>query len=466
MDKVKIGFVPLHRYPFDEEWGIKLKDRFIQEISKLQFVKIIHPTESLTKGGLVWNDDDAEKVIELFRREKVEGVLIGTMTFGDELAGARVAEEFKDYPIAVFGTKEPETLPGGFRRSDSFCGTLSLTSALYRRGIPFIFLGLFFPEEEEFKKKLENFVRVVAIVDNFYNAKIGLIGPRPERFETVTFNEALLAKRFKQRVIHKSLFGVIEEARLLKDDDPEVIKVFEDMKSTAETLRTPREALLKMAKLEVILRRIVNESNLSGMGVRCWTEIQKHYGISPCYVMGRLTQSGVMCSCEVDIYGALTMLIQYHASLGTTPPHFIDWTIQHPRDPNVFLAWHCGNAPPGLACIGCQPTILYHSIMYKDVGEERAYGTAEFRLKPGTVTICRLVEYDGEFKMLITKGEALPEDTGFRGSWTWVKVENLDKLYRTLVEEGFVHHASMIHGDYVEPIKDACKILRIRTIVV
>jgi len=104
--------------------------------------------------------------------------------------------------------------------------------------------------------------------------------------------------------------------------------------------------------------------------------------------------------------------------------------------------------------------------MYKDVGEESSYGTTEFRLKPGKVTISRLVEYDGELKMLITKGEALEEDNKFRGSWVWVKVENLDKLYRILVEEDFVHHASMIHGDYVQPIKDACKLLGIRTIMV
>ena len=53
-----------------------------------------------------------------------------------------------------------------------------------------------------------------------------------------------------------------------------------------------------------------------------------------------------------------------------------------------------------------------------------------------------------------------------RGSWSWVRVEDLDKLYRTLVEEGFTHHASMIHGDYVKPIADACKFLGIETVIV
>ena len=139
-------------------------------------------------------------------------------------------------------------------------------------------------------------------------------------------------------MVHESLFGVIEEARALKDDNPEVKNVLEDMRRMINVSQVLHEALLKMAKLEVVLRRLAKDRRLSGMGIRCWTEIQRYYGISPCFVMGRLTQSGIMSSCEVDIYGALMILVQYEASLETTPPHFIDWTIQHPKDPNIFLA--------------------------------------------------------------------------------------------------------------------------------
>lgn len=102
MNKVKIGFVSLQGYPFDEKWGAELKSGLFQEISKLQFIELIHPAETLTKNGLVWDDNDAEKVVELIREKKVEGILIGTMTFGDKLARARVTEEFKNYPVAVF----------------------------------------------------------------------------------------------------------------------------------------------------------------------------------------------------------------------------------------------------------------------------------------------------------------------------------------------------------------------------
>ena len=464
-NRIVIGFVPLHRYPFDEKWALELKKRFVDVIEKeFKNVELVYPSENDTKLGLVTDDSDAYRVVELFRNRGVDGIFIATLTFGDELAGALVAEHFRKTPIMVVATKEPQILPGGFRRSDSFCGTLSLASALYRRKIPFIFGGIVFPEDEEFKKQFNNFIRTASIVRNFISARIGLIGPRPTRFETVTFNEAKMAEKFNQRVVHVTLLEVIEEARKLRDDDPAVSRIVEEMKKQIDVSRTPQEALYKQAKLEVVLRNIVEREKLSGLGFRCWTEIQKYYGISPCYVLARLTDSGIVSSCEVDIYGALTMLIQYTASLGTTPPHFIDWTIRHPEKPNVFLAWHCGNAPPSLMQPGC--ILSYHSIMYRDVGVERSYGTVEGELKPGIVTISRLVEYDGEFKMFITRGRIVDVEPRVRGSWTWVEVEDLDKVYRTLIEEGFVHHASMIHGDYVDAIVNACKLLGIKTIVV
>jgi L-fucose isomerase-like protein len=164
-----------------------------------------------------------------------------------------------------------------------------------------------------------------------------------------------MVRRFKQRVVHESLFGVIEGARALKDDDPEVKNVLEDMRRMINVSQVLHEALLKMAKLEVVLRRLAKDRRLSGMGIRCWTEIQRYYGISPCFVMGRLTQSGIMSSCEVDIYGALTMLVQYEASLETTPLHFIDWTIQHPKGSKHLLSialWKC----PARACLHRMPS--------------------------------------------------------------------------------------------------------------
>jgi len=463
--KVKLGFVPLHRRPFDESWALELKRRFVERITADfgAVVDLVYPTERDTKLGLVSDDSDAEALAERFAREGVDGIVIAALTFGDELAGARVAE-LLGKPVAVYATKEPPTLPGGFRRSDSFCGTLSLASALYRRGIPFVFGGLVLPEDPEFRRSFDSFVRAVNVVRTFVGAKVGAVGPRPERFETVTFNEAAMAARFKQRLVHVELVEVIEEARRLSDDDPRVARVLSEVSAQLDVSSVPREALLKLAKLEVVLGELAERRGLVGMGLRCWRELELYYGVAPCLVMGRLTDRGVMMACEVDVYGALTMAMQYAAAMGRAVPFFIDWTIKHPTRDNVFLAWHCGNLPPSLCSGRCR--LSFHSVMYRDVGAERCYGTVDGRMRPGEVTISRLVEYGGEFKLLLTRGRVVEEPGEFRGSWAWVEVPDLGRLYSTLVEEGFVHHASMIHGDLVEPLAMAAKLLGIRTVTV
>ena len=60
----------------------------------------------------------------------------------------------------------------------------------------------------------------------------------------------------------------------------------------------------------------------------------------------------------------------------------------------------------------------------------------------------------------------MPTGETLAGTWSWVEVKDHDRLYRTLVEEGFVHHASMIHGDQTRALLLACKFLNIKPVVV
>jgi len=459
--KMKIGFVPAHRAVFNENWAVEMRKRCLKALSKIGNLDPVVPDEKLTKKGLVRDEEDAEKVIQLFKKEEVAGTIIGTMTFGDEVSALKVADALREYPVLLFGTKEGPFTPDGNRLSDSFCGTLSISSGLYRRNIPFLFAGILFPEEATFKKAVDNFIRVCAVTKGFIGAKIGQVGPRPGPFETCIYNESALIEQFRQKVIPITLVEIFNTANSLSDADSEVQRVLKDVKARADVSKVNEKLLARMAKLECALRKFATENRVTAMGIQCWTAMEEFYGVSPCHAMGRLTEQGIMSSCEVDVYGALTMLVQYLASLKTTPPHFIDWTIKHQEKENVFLAWHCGNAPPSLACEGCPVVLRYHSILGETLGLDRSLGTGEFQLRPGPVTICRLVEYDGEFKMLVTKGEIEKADQNLRGSWSWVKVPNLDELYRVIVEEGFIHHASMIHGDYAKPIVDVCKFLGI-----
>jgi len=467
-EKTRIGFVPAHRVPFSEDWAVDMRHRVLkalEPICKDLDMEVVVPDKALTENGLVRDDKDAEKVERLFKDKEVAGIIIGTMTFGDEISAITVAERMPEMPVLLFGTKEGAFTQDGNRRSDSFCGTLSISSGLYRRRIPFSFMGICFPEEEVFSKSMRDFVRTCVAVKGFVGARIGLVGPRPERFETCAINEFPMIEQFGQRVVPISLVDIFNRADEVEDEKG-VTRIIDEIKESANCKLVKEETLRKAARLEIALKEFAQEKDLSAMGVQCWTAMQEIYGISACLTLGRLTEQGIMTACEVDIHGALTMLVQYLASLKTTIPHFIDWTIQHQQEKDVFLAWHCGNAPMGLKARDSQIYLKSHSILGEMLGPERCEGTAEFQLKEGKVTLSRIVEYDGEFKMLITKGEIIPSKDKLRGSWSWVKVSDLANLYRTLVEEGFTHHASMIHGDISDSLVEFCRFTGMEAVIV
>jgi hypothetical protein len=89
----------------------------------------------------------------------------------------------------------------------------------------------------------------------------------------------------------------------------------------------------------------------------------------------------------------------------------------------------------------------------------------EFRLKNGPVTCGRLVEYDGEFTMFLGTGEVVDVPPFVRGSYGWVKVNDIFDWEDKLVENGMVHHAALIHDPKVaDALEMFCKFLNIKAV--
>lgn len=462
---VRIGFVPSHRSPFNKEWAISMRDRVIKSIEgNIEEIELIYPDKKLTDGGLVTFKEDADRVIKLFKEKDIQGLLIGMMTFGEEIPNLLIAEAFDRLPIQVFATKEGPFTEDGNRKSDSFCGTISTASGLVRRNIKFDFSGIYFPEEKEFISDIKRFSKVVIARAGFTGMKIGALGPRPAPFETCAINELDLIEKFRIKVVPFTLLKLKADIENTKEED--IKEIENEIKKSYDCKLADDRIISKIARLEYVLKKYAGEENLSGFAIQCWTAMQEEIGVSPCLSMGRLTDSGIMCACEVDIHGAITMKVQHLLTLMQNVPHFIDWTIQNQENENMFLAWHCGNAPISLKCKTCRPQINTHSVLGWQIGYDKSYGTAEFQLKEGLVTINRLVETGGKFKMLSTVGEAVPDNRTLRGSWKWIKVKDLKRLYRTIIEEGFVHHASMIFGDLRKEMNTFCKFTGIDVIEV
>jgi len=478
--KLKIGFVPSYRFGFSS-WCEKMRNDSLDTFSKMENIEIVVPQSppdgnslDSEKGyspyGAVRSLDQAEALAEYFSHQKLDGLILCPLDFGDERSAAKVAERLK-VPVFLYATKEPPAKDdaGLARVSDSYCGNLSMASALYRRKIPFYYAGIFFPDEPDFADEVDTFIRSVAVVKGLKNARIGQVGVRPSTFETVGYDEAALIAKFEQNIIYRNLSDITDQARSYSDDDDRVQQIIEDIRKTVSEITVSDDYLVKAAKLELALAEFWTNERLSAMAVQCWSSVQRLMGISVCAVYARLTGQHMLTACETDVLGALSMLINYQAALGNTLPHFIDWTIQHRQNPNWLLAWHCGNAPLCLAKESEKTALRSRRDMKGELPieeKDRSSGLYQFQVKPGKVTFCRLAEYDNKWKMLIANGEIIPSDEELAGTWAWVEVKNHEKLYRTLVEEGFIHHASMIHGEQTKALIEACKFLDIKPIIV
>ena len=485
-----LGFVPGDRPGFSTDWAHKMRDRCVAALKKISTVKLALPNPEFTTKGLVSNIHQATQVADQFKSMGVNRLLLGTMNFGDEEALSEVARQLEPEGASVmlFGTHDAVDSDGIRAKSDAFCGTLSASMNLHMAGVPFVFSGIMNPDQGQFLDTVKEFIasdpvdvmkeyeeqfdhkyppprssgdhgeQIDAAVESFRDARLGQFGPRASGFVTCAFDERQLMKHFGQRVIPIDLAQVFGRANRLNDDDEQVSAGLKRIGDSADTANVPEAAVMKMAKLYVALQSFLQENKLAAAGHNCWTGIQTEYGICGCSVFSLLEDDGIPIACETDVYGAATMLLQSciaRAFGDDTRPHFMDWTIQHPTDPNLFQAWHCGKAPPSLFV--SKPTIRSHEIIAPMLGEEISHGTLEGEIKPGEVTLCRLIEYDGEFRALVSAGQIESSQwKQMRGSWGWVRMPDLNQLYRILIEKGFSHHVSLIHGNYAQVTAEVC----------
>lgn len=448
-------------------WCAQVRARVLKALEQVPGIEVIVPGEDVTPLGIIQNDDQAVAALNFFKDKDVDGVLIGALDFADEVSAAHVATSLKK-PILLFGTKEPEADSDNERMCDAFCGTISIATALHRRKAQFVFAGILFPEEPKFIEEVTTFTSACAAAKAFLGARVGQVGVRPERFETVAYSEVELLTHFGQKIVPLELSEVVAATKALTDDDPRVRRAADEIASEPTLLNVNANYLTNAAKFELALGDFFTRRHLSALAVQCWPALGPQLGIAACATFGRLTGKGLMTACEVDVIGALDMLTQYNLAMQSKLPHFIDWTIQHRNRPNTFLAWHCGNAPASLAAENSEIRLRNRrrSLDTPIPDDDRGAAVLDLKIKPGLVTMNRLVEYDGEFKMLIAKGTIVDDPKEERGSYSWVEVPSLDNLYNTLINEGFIHHASMIHGDYSKAMEQFCKFVGIKTVIV
>ena len=321
MDTVKIGFIPSNWDAWDATgWGGRMRDRCVEVFQKIPGLELVIPSKEMTGDGCVSSVEQAETVLDFFRKQNVKGILLGNMTFGHEVSavGTLVNGMAHDIPILHFCTRSGPIGEDGGRMSDTWCGQFMATSALKRRGRKFFHIRTCWPEDEVFAEKVSAFVRAVNAISRFRNARFGQLGTRPMLFESQCFSEQALQKQFGQMVVPMDLDEVFSRVEKTSSDDPDVKRVIEEIKQSMQMCEITDEALVNIARYEVALKRISGELNVSAMTTGCWNGLQDRFGIAGCSTFGRLNDQGIITACESDLLGAISMWAHIRPGLDRT----------------------------------------------------------------------------------------------------------------------------------------------------
>lgn len=411
-------------------------------------------TES--RFGAVESRDEAKACAALFaaNRGRLDGIVITLPNFGDERA---IADTLRlaglDVPVLVQATADDPNLMTIRDRRDSFCGKMSACNVLTQYGIPYSLTRLHTvdPNSDAFRADLRRFVATCRVVNGLRSARIGAIGARPAAFKTVRYSEKLLeASGIAVETI--DLSEILGRIQRLADDAPATRHKLDVMRAYVATDGVPDAALVKMAKLGVVLDDWMVEADVQVSAVQCWTAIEEYFGVVPCTVMSMMSDDLAPSACEVDVCGTLSMYALALAS--QTPSALLDWNNNYGDDPDKAVCFHCSNLPRHFFA---DVRMDYQEIIAGTVGRDNTYGTCVGRVRPSAMTFARFStdERTGTIRGYVGEGRFTDDPLNTFGGAGVVEIPHLQRLLHYICERGFEHHVAANLASVADVVEEA-----------
>ncbi|HIQ05440.1 MAG TPA: fucose isomerase, partial [Anaerolineae bacterium] len=421
---IRLGLVSLARPTFDIPLATRVAAQARSQLERAGF--------SLTgPETLVTDVSEARKATQELAINPPDLLLVFQATFADSTMVMSLAREV-DAPLLLWAV--PEVRAGGRLRLNSLCGINLAAHALKRTRCHYDFVYAAADDPAALER-----VRTVALAGRvrrlLRQARVGRIGEHPDGMETCRFDKDALKRFLGVEVVPIELERVFQRVRTT---DPQQIDVM------VRKLSTKLDGLHQLDQVAfrgtlgvyVTLRQLVDQEGLNGLAVRCWPEFFTELGAAACGASSLLNDELIPASCEADVNGAVTQLLLQWLS---GEPAFGSDLVAVDKEEDVAVLWHCGKAPLSMADPTVRPRGTIHS-------NRRLPLLMEFPLKPGRVTLARLSEATGSYRLVVSSGEVLRASISFSGTSGVLRFDRpAIEVLNTILDEGLEHHLSLTY---------------------
>jgi len=428
---IRLGLICFARETFDYQAAAEIYRGITTDLSAIEAVA----WEMIPE--LVISVDDAKKAAQRFAEARVDAIVCVSGTFHLGHLVLEIRKQLK-VPLLLWGLDE---LPynGGKIRLNSVCGVNLDASNLYKAGI------------DDYRaivgsKIDQDWVDAIRVIVALRESHVGIIGYRAHGFFNLSVDDPSLYASSGILVDHYELSDLYNA----KVEPSAVAERESQLRSIFDVSGLNAGQVLKVAELSAKLDVFCEGNSLDALAIRCWPEFARDFGISPCAAMSLLQSEWRILACEGDLEGALSMLV--HKAIGAETPYLFDFS-QVDLVKNFALFWHCGVAPCNL-WDGC-------SVRSLDTYFAGGKGvTADFVLKSGPLSIARIDTARGKRRLFLQRAEAVPMAKELKG--TYLKAvfgRPVKEVLDLVIDNGIAHHASVVYGDFVEPLRIAAGLL-------
>jgi L-fucose isomerase-like protein len=376
-------------------------------------------------------------------KQDVEGILLFLGTWLECSTALAAVREFEHLPFAIWGIPMFDDSEGR-ESTGSFVAACMLKGTLERMGYRHpTLIGL--PENPVTVRQALSFARAAHATERLKRTRLGLVGYSAMAIYPGTFDQALLRRIIGPEVVQFDTYTVIRSAEQV---GPEAAAELATNLLTSCRSDVAPARLTKACGLAVALQQLVSEHCLDSLNVKCQYELSQEYGMTACVPLSWLADTGVISGCEGDVMVTATQCLLHYLT-GQVIAYGDILDLQGDR----MLLSSCGFAPFSLAHPEPEPCL--RELDYP--GFDGIISSCT--LKRGPVTLARLVEGRGDYRLLYGTGVGVAT-TLRQGRFPALTIA-LDGSPERLMELIASQHFALCYGDFGAELQDVCRILDI-----